>query len=243
MRDKENVPWASGPKELLKHGLGLLSDDSDSNRRIAMICIDNSVELMIKTFLGLPKRLSGITMSRKEFTEASENFPSLLDALEKYATDKITGIDIGEIEWFHRLRNELYHQGNGLTVERKNAEVYAEIANLLFYNLFGIKLVTNEEDSTKLLGHFMEEWIHFEKTMTNLAFISEEKIYTPLNALKILRQRKIISDAEFDELNTIRGIRNEIVHGKQNYDKLLTADTTKRLKEITFSIRKKTLKL
>jgi hypothetical protein len=66
-----------------------------------------------------------------------ENFPMLLDALEKYAASKLDGIDLGEIEWYHRLRNQLYHQGNGLTVERDKVEVYAELANVLFTNLFG----------------------------------------------------------------------------------------------------------
>ena len=40
----------------------------------------------------------------------------MLDALEQYAAPKLAGIDLGEIEWYHRLRNQLYHQGNGLTV-------------------------------------------------------------------------------------------------------------------------------
>lgn len=74
-----------------------------------MISIDNAVELMVKTYLGLPKRVTGLLISRREFQEIQEAFPSLLDALEKYAADKLTGIDLGEIEWYHRLRNQLYH--------------------------------------------------------------------------------------------------------------------------------------
>ena len=100
-----------------------------------MISIDNAVELMIKTYLGLPKRVTGLSITRREYQEISENFPGLLDALEKHASTKIEGVDLGAIEWYHRLRNELYHQGNGLTVERDKVEVYAELANLLFKNL------------------------------------------------------------------------------------------------------------
>ena len=120
-----SIPWASGPGELLQHGLNLLKTDSDSNRRIAMISIDNSVELMVKTYLGLPQRINQLKIPRREYQEICESFPSLLDALEKYASDKIAGINLGEIEWYHRLRNELYHQGNGLTVEKNNVTVYA----------------------------------------------------------------------------------------------------------------------
>ena len=45
-----NAPWASGPGEILRHGLHLLRKDNDVNRRLAMISIDNAVELMIKTY-------------------------------------------------------------------------------------------------------------------------------------------------------------------------------------------------
>jgi hypothetical protein len=56
MTKQTQLPWASGPGEILRHGLDLLRKDSDTNRRLAMIAIDNAVELMIKTYLGLPKR-------------------------------------------------------------------------------------------------------------------------------------------------------------------------------------------
>lgn len=92
------LPWATGPGEILRHGLDLLKKDSDTNRRLAMISIDNAVELMVKTFLGLPKRVTGIAIARREYQEFSESFPRLLDALEQYAPDKLDGIDLGIIE-------------------------------------------------------------------------------------------------------------------------------------------------
>jgi hypothetical protein len=109
-------PWASGPAEILGHGLDLLVEDSDRNRRLAIIAIDNAVELTIKTYLGLPRRVTGLAISRKRFREIAESFPDLLDAIEEHASKKLAGIDLGEIEWYHRLRNQLYHEGNGLTV-------------------------------------------------------------------------------------------------------------------------------
>jgi hypothetical protein len=101
----EQSPWVSGPGEILRHGLELLKKDSDRNRRLAMISIDNAVELMMKTYLGLPKRITGLTLTRKEYAECSESFPRLLDAMENFASDRLAGIDLGNIEWYHRLRN------------------------------------------------------------------------------------------------------------------------------------------
>ena len=38
-------PWTSGPAEILQHGLDLLEQDTDTSRRLAMLSIDNAVEL------------------------------------------------------------------------------------------------------------------------------------------------------------------------------------------------------
>ena len=51
--------WATGPAEILRHGVGVLKEETDSNRRLAMISIDNAVGLTIRTYLGLPKRVTG----------------------------------------------------------------------------------------------------------------------------------------------------------------------------------------
>ena len=159
-------PWITGPKELLVHGLQHLELRTDFDNRIAMISIDNSVELMIKTYLGLPKRISKIEgLSRKALEEITSSFPSLLDGLEKYANAKLNGIDLGDIEWFHRLRNQLYHEGNGITVEREKVEAYAEIAKMLFENLFELKIQENEREfaNHSLVGEFIKLWADFDR--------------------------------------------------------------------------------
>ena len=134
-----NKPWIEGPLELLKHGLEHLNKDKEFNYRIAMISVDNSVELMIKTYLGLPKRISDISdLSRSKYDDISKTFPGLLDRVEIYAPDKLIGVDLGTIEWYHRLRNQLYHEGNGITIPKEQVEGYVAMAKFLFSNLFDI---------------------------------------------------------------------------------------------------------
>jgi hypothetical protein len=70
MAQNTQLPWASGPAEILRHGLGLLNSDSQVNRRLAMILIDNAVELMIGTYLGLPRRVTGL--SRACYSKADD---------------------------------------------------------------------------------------------------------------------------------------------------------------------------
>ena len=237
--------WASGSAEILKHGLELLKKDTDSNRRLAMISIDNAVELMIKTYLGLPKRVTGLNISRSEYQEFAENFTKLLDALEKYANTKLDGVDLGEIEWFHRLRNQLYHQGNGLTVERDKVEVYAELSNVLFKNLFGFRLVEPESSDAALLGEFMQAWVNFEKLLTDVVSMPQfedtrtsGRVVMPMRTIDMLQKEGYLSPVQLDEITKIRNIRNKIVHGAVNYKDVLELETIKRLISITNELQK-----
>lgn len=226
-------PWASGPAEILQHGIALLSEDSDTNRRLALIAIDNAVELTVKTYLGLPKRITGLQISRKEYSEIAESFPALLDGVERHALDKVIGIDLGEIEWYHRLRNQLYHQGNGLTVERAKVEVYAGLANALFKNLFGFELVHSASRSTQLLGEFLEAWIDLESALVDTAHDNSltgvPRGMKMLDAARYLRDAAIVSAPDIKELEDLRRVRNELIHGKVDHRAVLTKDLVKRV--------------
>lgn len=233
MKNGSKLPWATGPGEILKHGLSLLQDDSDTNRRLAMISIDNAVELMVKTYLGLPKRITGLTVPRKRYQEISESFPSLLDGLEEFAPEKLDGIDLGTIEWYHRLRNELYHQGNGLTVERDKVEIYAELSNTLFKNLFGEELVPHTTPETQRLGEFMDAWVALETgihVLANRNSLTGNVSIGALRSMQFLEDAAILEEGEAKELNRIRQIRNEIVHGQSDYKQILTKELLKRVR-------------
>lgn len=210
-------PWASGPGEILRPGLGLLKKDSDANRRLAMISVDNAVELMIKTYLGLPKRITGLPISRKEYQEIAESFPALLDALEKHAGGKIVGIDLGEIEWYHRLRNQLYHQGNGLTVERRKVEFYAQLANLLFQNLFGVKLVDTISDESDLIAEFWDAWRDLEVELRQKVTPpppGQREHFSVRELIKALPPPPPFSDSDYREFEMLQKVRNAIAHAR-----------------------------
>jgi hypothetical protein len=233
MAENNHAPWASGPGEILQHGLALLRNDSDVNRRLAMIAIDNAIELTIKTYLGLPHRITGLRISRKEFGEIAESFPGLLDAIEKYAQDKLTGVNLGEIEWYHRLRNELYHQGNGLTVERDKVEVYAELANILFKNLFGTELVHSAKGAQQLLGEFMELWAQIEAGLLSLAHDHSLTGAQGRNvrwAAEFLKGPGIFSEGDRQEFEELRRLRNRMVHGELDHRQALTPDVMTRVR-------------
>ncbi len=162
-------PWTEGPRELLQHAADHLRADGDFDRRIAMISIDNAVELAVKTYLGLPRRARGTDgPGRRELEAASESFPDLLDLLHKHAVGRLTGIDLGDVEWYHRLRNQLYHAGNGITVDRARVEAYFQIASALFENLFDTKLEVDESDAINTAtGRFLQYWTALDHGLRN----------------------------------------------------------------------------
>ncbi len=220
-------PWASGPGEILQHGVSLLQEDSDKNRRLAMLSIDNAVELMIKTYLGLPKRVTGLAISRAEYGEISDSFPRMLDALESHAAEKLESISLGEIEWYHRLRNELYHQGNGLTVEREKVVVYAELAQLLFERLFGFALQISKPRGSQLLGDFITAWSRLEQVLLQVANKSangsgtadhsrssvRSDLFWSLSSERLGMAPYTLPPNLVDDLQELRHVRNQVIHG------------------------------
>ncbi|MFY0712527.1 hypothetical protein J1D01_02530 [Seonamhaeicola sp. NFXS20] len=199
----KNEPWKSGPKELLKHGLEHLSLETDFDYRMGMIVIDNSVELMMKTYLGLPKRITKLEgVTRKIYAEATKNFASLIDTMDRFAKDKLVGVELGEIEWYHRIRNQLYHDGNGITVEKEKVIAYSSIAKILFENLFGEKIEIG--DKKYGIDDFLLVWADFNKLIVNQG----PKIFGKKNFKELFH----LSNSEDSVLRGIVEFRNKLVH-------------------------------
>ena len=240
-------PWVEGPMELLKHGFEHLSLKSPFDTRIAMISIDNAVELMIKTYLGLPRRVTGIEgLSRKKYNEISQSFPSLIEGLEMYASNKIVGIELGDIEWYHRLRNQLYHDGNGITVEKEKVQAYAEIAKILFVNLFEVQdAIENlvEEGSHSLVGEFLINWAKLEQ---EIVFLESKhlkaRVAKPISvhqAIIHLDRDHFLPNTFIHQFRSILNFRNQLIHGSDSpstKELVLYTDKTKELLRIIKSI-------
>lgn len=140
--------WASGSIDLLRHADSHIKLETAFDSRIAFISIDNSVETSIRTFLSLPEKISGVKFQRKEVEEAGNSFPKMVDLLFDKARQKIAGLDDGDIEHYHRIRNQLYHNGTGLGVDRRYLGAYRQIAAVLLNNLFGVKADPNVVEGT-----------------------------------------------------------------------------------------------
>jgi hypothetical protein len=210
-------PWASGPAEILQHAFELSQRKTDSSLRLALLTTDNALELMTKAYLGLPKRVSGIALPKKEYDEVCESFPRLIEALERVAGSKIEGIDLGAIEWFHRLRNELYHNGNGLTVPRSKVTAYFELTKLLYERLFEVSLEVRTDESG-LVPQFIAAWVDLYKTLQRMVGdqLGEEFLQSTRSINDKLTEEEYLDDHTAAQIDRFRDIRNAVVHG-DNY--------------------------
>lgn len=233
--------WCDGPKEILHAAHRIAAEDQRGCTRIALILIDNAVEVMAKTFLSLPKRITGVNIPRKELDGIFESFPAVISCLEKNSGDRLNHIDLGEIEWHHGLRNKLYHDGSGLTVEKAKVDVYFSLAAELFKALFDDQIVLPPTDKEELLiGTFLSKWVTLEKGLIMYSeFVGETYGRTPnLRAgLQLLAEEGKVKRSLVDEVNALQQLRNAMVHGQVEPSKAITPETLQRLDAVDSWLR------
>jgi hypothetical protein len=205
--------WASGATELLKHADSHIQLETAFDSRIAFISIDNSVETSVRIFLSLPEKISGVKFQKKEVDEVGNSFPKMIDLLFSKASFKLAGLDDGDIEHYHRIRNQLYHNGTGLAVDRRYLDAYRQIAAVLLDNLFGVKASLKGAGSTLenliLLFNEVETLIRktfnesnvdtghtFKWEMAMIAEILEMEDINQLTELRMIRNAQVHSTAE-----------------------------------------------
>lgn len=212
-------PWTSGPKELLEHAADHLAQGSAFDYRIAMISVDNAVELGIRTYLGLPKRVRGSDgPSRRQLEEKGKVFPDLLDLLEEFGAGRLDGVSLGDLEGYHRLRNALYHDGNGVTVDPVHVDSYVQIARVLLRNLLDISI---DEPGTppphSSLGLLVLKWSAFEQTLRQLAknYLPKRKHeWGPVTSIVDgLIAKGVVEGAIRPKVDKVARARNIAVHG------------------------------
>lgn len=217
--------WINGPIELLNHGIIHLTENKGFDLRIAMISIDNAVETTIKSYLSLNRRSLGI--DHEVLNKSTRNFPKMLNLLLSNCSDKISSEELDAIEMFHKIRNSLYHQGTGITVEKEIVERYAIVAKDLISRLFEVEERIDFEletvsDITKLYGEFLMIWRDIEVNLKNYALISEIIPQTPrpltiVNIINSLVRNELIDGDLANKISNIRHFRNNIIHSQKNY--------------------------
>lgn len=247
-------PWAAGPFELIRHADGHLKAGSDFDKRMALISYDNAIEVSVTTFLQLhPSQRGGRTYERKKTDDWLSNYHKKLEFLESFAKERNVSlaVSIDEIIFYHNLRNELYHSGNGLVPELNHLGATRNAALSVFTCLFDIdpeELLKAEQLRIKADSHpilsaqsaFLEAFIELEKTLKatlhatgavdQVVLKSSMRSAWRSFAKKIDKMPKNFGPL-VDEATTIR---NAIVHGEPTgIDERKISELTKALEKIT----------
>lgn len=148
--------WASGSCELLRHASDHMAFSSAFDRRVAYISVDNAVELTLRTFVALPPRFfEGQGPRREEVDESTGSFTKLIELAAKHAKRRLDGVDLNDLDFYHSLRNTLYHHGTGISVDEKHLARYYQLAAELLQRLLDVKL--EDAGATSLLSRVKPE--------------------------------------------------------------------------------------
>jgi len=196
-----------------------MDEESAFDKRIAFISIDNSVEIAIRTFLELPARhFQGTKPSRKEVESVSNSFPGIIDLLVKYATNRLVGIEPMDIEFYHRLRNKLYHDGTGLAVDESHVFTYFTIAKLLLSKLFEIEYASTSCGKKPSPEDVLLIWNRIEEQLEELFYLANidgKETYKWEKALS----KKVLTMDLINQLTELRIERNKLVHSTKKMTK------------------------
>jgi hypothetical protein len=227
-------PWALGPFELIRHANEHLQAGGDTDRRIAIIGFDNAIEVCIDVFMKLhPKLRDGVELTKEEVEKASRNYHTKIEFLDRYTASQRLSfeIPIETIVWYHQLRNELYHSGNGMVPEIHVLEGARSAAITVFNALF-------KTDISSMLGEkpiklsqtvkevpfsqndemeFLRLFIELERTVEHtLQRSTPGRKYPRLSFLEMWENYRnlVKTPKEWDSMvNNIAQIRNQIAHG------------------------------
>jgi len=217
----ETDQWGRGSLELIEHGLNHLKQGNDFDLRIALISIDNALEIGIKTYLTKNRRALGI--ERKKLKDSKKYFPQILDLFEATHQLGVMKEDLDAIEFYHSIRNNLYHEGIGITVEKRIVEAYYAIVNNLLLELFNIKKEMEDKESLDLQDTNKEYLINqFSRKINSVEALLREFLIVKLKfdgekpffgeMLKIAGEKKIFTENELNVLDDIRKRRNNLYH-------------------------------
>lgn len=203
--------WASGAIELFKHAESHIRLDSAFDQRIAFISIDNCVETCIRSFLSMPKAKSGVKVPRSEIKRAEMSFPSLLALLFKYAPQRLFGLDEDDIEHYHRIRNTLYHEGTGLSVDSQYLLAYRGIAEILLQNLFAIAPIESAT-APRTLELLIQNWNSIEKLLRKRM---DAAGFTTTYKWEEAFASGLLEPSDVEALTELRMARNRLVHSNE----------------------------
>ncbi len=190
---KTEHPWQSGPAELIAHGIEHMHKNTDFDLRIGFLSLDVGVETLLKTILLLPGEITSAKTNYEDRKKAAKgnSFNAIIQAMKLARPDIAKKYNLEHIQYYHDKRNQLYHEGNGITVDIHKTQEYAKLAVHLLRDLLDIDLepllllpeiklreIEKRKEEQKVFAAKNIEAIYLAHTLEDLAR-SVVEIYSP----------------------------------------------------------------
>jgi len=207
------------------HAIKHLSKGTDSDLERALIGIDNAFELILKLFFNLGKN--------KKFYVGN-------DKLKKLGI--LTDEEIVKIEYFHDLRNKLYHEPGSIKFKidlYQYEYIFEKVASNLF-NKYSNCLFIDRNNDWRIVDKFFKQWEKINDTL-DLFYIYEGDIANPSDpfnaSLGLAYYQGIIDHNELKLLEEIRDFYWRLFEGNISYSITKIKDYLNELKNINHNIR------
>ena len=132
-------PWQENPTGLLRFARDTSRSPAQLNQLVAFLLLDVCVETTMRTFLSLPDGLVPTNVKYFDRRKLSEgNFHDLTRGIEVACARQIEPTVLHYVKYYHAIRNQLYHQGSGITIAADDVTRYAAVAASLLKQLLGV---------------------------------------------------------------------------------------------------------
>jgi hypothetical protein len=174
MSKKNLEAWQKAPVKIVSEAVHHASKKSEEDNLIAFLLLDVGAEMLLKTYLGLPKKITGSTTSEDErYSIIRKGFHDVVEGV-KNSRQGISLKDLARVEFFHGIRNKLYHQGNGITVQRVHLEEYISVIKVLFKQLLKVDL-DEQLSNTSLTKEQAERISQIKEDVNNSLSLTKTK--------------------------------------------------------------------
>lgn len=141
--------YKRGPREIIEYAIVHLHRGKEFDLYIGFLLLDIGVEATLKKYLLAPDYVAQKTKAlksqeRKSLVEEGKFHEIVAAAQKSYPI--VTTFEWARLIDFHTLRNQLYHQGSGMTLRRGDAFDYARLATVLLKVVLDID-ITDSVDS------------------------------------------------------------------------------------------------
>jgi len=235
--ENKNLPWKYFPEKFIRFANQFKYSNDEFERIIGYLILDVGVETLFKVYVLMtnsdtikyPEReaIAQGTMGKDKIPDSrttiadfdTANFHKLVETVKRLSDSKIGDEDIKKAEYFHKLRNNIYHQGVKSAPPKKDFEEYLQLAERLLATLLNTDKPTKETLTDEEWDDLMYEielssmsyWMkvhmqeEFQDLQSNIAIALEAfgPKYTSRRFEKSLKAiRRSFPDNEDDEVST-----------------------------------------